>query len=45
LRRFVAAFPILATPYIIADIEPLLADTHASRNSARSVNYIRALRH
>jgi replication fork clamp-binding protein CrfC len=29
LRRFVEAFPILATPYIIADIDPLLADTHA----------------
>jgi hypothetical protein len=29
LRRFVEVFPILATPYIIADIDPLLADTHA----------------
>lgn len=29
LRRFVEAFPIVATPYIVADIEPLLADTHA----------------
>ena len=29
LRRFVEAFPIVATPYIIADIEPLLADTHS----------------
>ena len=29
LRRFVEAFPIVATPYIIADIEPLLGDTHA----------------
>jgi replication fork clamp-binding protein CrfC len=29
LRKFVEAFPILATPYIIADIDPLLADTHA----------------
>lgn len=29
LRRFVEAFPIVATPYIIADIDPLLADTHA----------------
>ena len=29
LRRFVEAFPITATSYIIADIEPLLADTHA----------------
>ena len=29
LRRFVQAFPIHATPYIIADIHPLLADTHA----------------
>jgi replication fork clamp-binding protein CrfC len=29
LRRFVQVFPILATPYIIADIDPLLADTHA----------------
>jgi replication fork clamp-binding protein CrfC len=29
LRTFVQAFPIVATPYIIADIEPLLADSHA----------------
>jgi replication fork clamp-binding protein CrfC len=29
LRRFVEANPIAATPYIIADIDPLLADTHA----------------
>jgi len=29
LRRFVEVFPIVATPYIIADIDPLLADTHA----------------
>ncbi len=29
LRRFVEVFPILATPHIIADIDPLLADTHA----------------
>jgi replication fork clamp-binding protein CrfC len=29
LRRFVEAFPIVATPYVIADIDPLLADTHA----------------
>jgi hypothetical protein len=29
LRRFVDANPIPATPYIIADIDPLLADTHA----------------
>lgn len=29
LRRFVEAFPIVATPYVIADIAPLLADTHA----------------
>jgi replication fork clamp-binding protein CrfC len=29
LRRFVEAHPIFATPYIIADIDPLLADTHA----------------
>ena len=29
LRRFVEANPIYATPYIIADIDPLLADTHA----------------
>src|ERR1700736_1536607 len=29
LRRFVEAFPIVATPYIVADIDPLLADTHA----------------
>lgn len=28
LRRFVEAFPIVATPYVIADIDPLLADTH-----------------
>ncbi|BBX98545.1 isoniazid-induced dynamin-like GTPase IniC [Mycobacterium lacus] len=29
LRRFVEVFPIMATPYIMADIDPLLADTHA----------------
>jgi replication fork clamp-binding protein CrfC len=29
LRRFVEVNPIRATPYIIADIDPLLADTHA----------------
>ena len=29
LRRFVQLHPIPATPYIIADIDPLLADTHA----------------
>jgi hypothetical protein len=29
LRRFVEAHPITATPYIVADIDPLLADTHA----------------
>jgi replication fork clamp-binding protein CrfC len=29
LRRFVETHPIAATPYIIADIDPLLADTHA----------------
>jgi replication fork clamp-binding protein CrfC len=29
LRRFVENNPIYATPYIIADIDPLLADTHA----------------
>jgi hypothetical protein len=29
LRRFVEANPIYATRYIIADIDPLLADTHA----------------
>ena len=29
LRRFVELNPIRATPYIIADIDPLLADTHA----------------
>ncbi len=29
LRRFVEAFPIVATPYVIADIDPLLVDTHA----------------
>lgn len=29
LRRFVEANPIFASPYIIADIDPLLADTHA----------------
>ncbi|WP_328350416.1 dynamin-like GTPase family protein [Mycobacterium sp. NBC_00419] len=29
LRRFVEAHPIPATPYVIADIDPLLADTHA----------------
>ncbi|GBG40390.1 isoniazid-induced dynamin-like GTPase IniC [Mycobacterium montefiorense] len=28
LRRFVEVFPIVATPYVIADIDPLLADTH-----------------
>lgn len=29
LRRFVELHPIPATPHIIADIDPLLADTHA----------------
>ena len=29
LRRFVEVNPIRATPYIVADIDPLLADTHA----------------
>ncbi|WP_326548358.1 dynamin-like GTPase family protein [Mycolicibacterium sp. ND9-15] len=29
LRRFVQHNPIYATPYILADIDPLLADTHA----------------
>jgi hypothetical protein len=29
LRRFVQANPIQATRYIVADIDPLLADTHA----------------
>lgn len=29
LRRIVEVNPIYATPYIIADIDPLLADTHA----------------
>ena len=29
LRRFVELNPIYATPYIVADIDPLLADTHA----------------
>lgn len=29
LRRFVESHPIRATPYILADIDPLLADTHA----------------
>jgi replication fork clamp-binding protein CrfC len=29
LRRVVEANPIYATPFIIADIEPLIADTHA----------------
>jgi replication fork clamp-binding protein CrfC len=29
LRRFVELYPIYATPHIIADIDPLLADTHA----------------
>lgn len=29
LRRFVEAHPIPATPRIVADIDPLLADTHA----------------
>ncbi|MFC3779004.1 dynamin-like GTPase family protein [Mycolicibacterium holsaticum] len=29
LRQFVQNHPIYATPYIIADIDPLLADTHA----------------
>lgn len=29
LRRFVQNNPVYATPYIIADIDPLLADTHA----------------
>jgi replication fork clamp-binding protein CrfC len=29
LRQFVEANPIYATPYIVADVDPLLADTHA----------------
>ena len=29
LRRFVEAHPITATPHIVADIDPLLADTYA----------------
>jgi replication fork clamp-binding protein CrfC len=29
LRRLVEANPIYATPFIVADIEPLVADTHA----------------
>ncbi len=29
LRQFVQRYPIYATPRILADIEPLLADTHA----------------
>jgi replication fork clamp-binding protein CrfC len=29
LRRFVELNPIFATPHIVADIDPLLADTHA----------------
>ncbi|MGE2715435.1 dynamin family protein [Mycolicibacterium litorale] len=29
LRQFVQLNPIYATPYIVADIDPLLADTHA----------------
>src|ERR1700755_1841792 len=29
LRRFVQSNPIYATPYIVADIDPLIADTHA----------------
>ncbi|BBY44593.1 dynamin-like GTPase family protein [Mycolicibacterium celeriflavum] len=29
LRQFVQHYPIYATPYILADIDPLLADTHA----------------
>ncbi|ORB85201.1 Isoniazid-inducible protein iniC [Mycobacterium kansasii] len=29
LRRFVQVHPVMATPYVIADIDPLLADTHA----------------
>src|SRR6201991_3964029 len=29
LRRFVELHPLAATPHIIADIDPLLADTHA----------------
>src|SRR4051794_31140308 len=29
LRQFVQSNPIYATPYILADIDPLLADTHA----------------
>lgn len=29
LRQFVQVNPIYATPYILADIDPLLADTHA----------------
>ncbi len=29
LRQFVQTNPVYATPYILADIDPLLADTHA----------------
>ncbi len=29
LRRIVVSQPLYATPYIVADIDPLLADTHA----------------
>src|SRR5690606_19395185 len=29
LRQFVQRHPVYATPYILADIEPLLPDTHA----------------
>ena len=29
LRRFVELYPTRATPRVVADIEPLLADTHA----------------
>lgn len=29
LRQFVQANPIFATPHILADVDPLLADTHA----------------
>lgn len=29
LRRFVQTHPVMATPYVIADIDPILNDTHA----------------
>lgn len=55
LRRFVEVHPAAATPHIIADIDPLLADTHAfeelrllsqlhSRNTTFSEDEIASLR-